>query len=235
MKANLLRHLTLALIAVSFEVGAQNMNLVIPPTGALPTGMTKTNYEGATSVPFGPAGQIQTNVRAISTRSTLNDYWVIQYAASQSGFGLTPVKADVYPGVGVYYEAEGLFMKDVGTAGSLKQGSTSLTWGRPSTLTFGAPVTARLEAGNSVNVYMGPTAVDNVLIVKEVASGKVISHQPGSKSSCTSGLFSSCARATISLKSSRVMVLPSRQPFNSPTIMPLLRPRSLVAAPSHHP
>ena len=183
MKANsLLRLVTLALTAVSFEASAQNMNLVIPPTGALPTGMTKTQFEGANIAPFGPTGQIQTNVRAISSRSTLNDYWVIQYAASQSGFGLTPVKADMYLGVGPYYEEEGLFMKDVSTNGSLKQGSTSLTWGRPSTLTFGAPVTARLETGNSVNVYMGPTAVDYVLVVKEVASGKVISQQPGSKS-----------------------------------------------------
>lgn len=185
MKANsLLRLATLALASVSLQVSAQNMNNVIPPTGALPTGMTKTQYQGATSVPFGSNGQIQTNVRAVSSRSTLNDYWVIQYAASQTGFGLTPVKADMYPGVGVYYEEEGLFMKDVGTTGSLKQGSTVLTWNRPSTLTFGAPVTARLEAGNSVSVYMGPSAAAYDLIVKEAASGKVIYQQPGGTSGC---------------------------------------------------
>lgn len=185
MKTNpLLRLVTLALAAVSLQASAQNMNNVIPPTGALPTGMTKTQYQGATAVPFGPNGQIQTNVRAISSRSTLNDYWVIQYAASQSGFGLTPVKADMYPGVGVYYEEEGLFMKDVSTTGSLKQGSTVLSWGRPSTLTFGAPVTARLEAGNSVNVYLGPTAVTYDLIVKELSSGQVVYQQPGYTGGC---------------------------------------------------
>lgn len=173
---------TLALATISLQATAQNMNNVIPPTGTLPAGITKVQYQGATCVPFGSAGQIQTNVRAVSPVSTLNDYWVIQYAASSSGFGLTPVKADMYPGVGVYYEEEGLFMKDVNTTGSLRQGSTALTWGRASKLTLSAPVTARLEASSSVSVYLGRTTTESELIVKELSSRQVIYQQPAGSS-----------------------------------------------------
>lgn len=168
------------MIALTLKAGASNMNEIIVPTGALPAGMTQVRYQGATTVPMGAAGQIQTNVRAVSSKSTLADYWVIQYAASQTSFGLTPVKADVYPGVGVYYEDQGLFMKDVNTNGALTFNGTALTWGRMSpTLTLSSPVVANLETGSSVSVRVYNPGVNYFMMVTELATKKVIYNQPG--------------------------------------------------------
>ena len=172
--------LTSALLLLSLNAGASNMNEIIVPTGALPTGMSKVQYQGAVTESFGDAGQIQTNVRAVSAKSTLADYWVIQYAASQTSFGLTPVKADVYPGVGVYYEQDGLFMKDVNPNGALTLNGAPLTWGRLSLkTTLSSPVVANLETGSSVSVYSSNAGVPYFLVVTELATKKVIYSQPG--------------------------------------------------------
>lgn len=180
MNTTALRSITVAITAFALNATAQNMNEVILPTGALPAGITKTLYQGASTVPFGATGQIQTNVRAISAKSTLADYWVVQYAASQTGFGLSPVKADVYPGVGVYFEEQGIFMKEVNTNGALKYGATALAWGKNTPkLTFSTPVTAYLETGSSVSMRAFLPGVSYFLKVTEASTKKVIYYQPG--------------------------------------------------------
>lgn len=164
------------LTGIGGDAQAHNVNEVIVPTGAVPTTLGKVNMAGVTALPLDSKGMILTNVR---NTARPDDYLVALYNTATAGLGLTPVKVDVYPNVGPFYEEDGLFMKNVSTTGVLRQGSTALTWGRSSMLTFGTPVTATLDAGSSFTLYVASPSTTYNMVVTESATGKVIYDQPG--------------------------------------------------------
>jgi hypothetical protein len=129
------------------------------PTGNVPTGITKIVTSAVSAYPVSANSVIHSNVRATSSSTTLADYLVVNYSTTNTSLIMQPTKVDVYPGVGIYCEPDGLLMKDLSSAGVLKQGAVTVPWGKATKLSFGTPVTATLEAGMNLAIaILSPTA-----------------------------------------------------------------------------
>ena len=181
MKSQSATLLASALLAIvgDTDLLAQNVNTIIAPTGAPPSGMSKVDLSAVTVQPNSPGLLLATNARMIANGSTLADYWVGLYGVSNTTGGLSLLKADKYPSVGVYYEDEVLFMRDLASLGALKMGSTAAAWDSFLAYKSAVPVTATLEQGSSISVTVQlPSTASYALEVKDSA-GRVIYDFPG--------------------------------------------------------
>lgn len=146
------------------------------PTGTPPTGITKIDSSAVSASPLSSTSVLHTNVRTISSSTTLNDYLTVAYKTTNTSLIMTPDKVDVYPGVGLFYEPDGLLLKDFpsGTVvDNLKQGATTILWQKTTAITFSSPVTASLLPGMSLAIgIFAPTADCDLIITQP--GGRVV-------------------------------------------------------------
>ena len=145
---------------------------ITPPTGSVPTGITEIHLEAANAHPLSPTSVIYTNVRAKSASTTLDDYLAVSYTTGKNSLALTPSKVDIYKSVGIYEENNSLLLKDISNTGTLKQGTTTFAWGAPRTITPTTPITATVETGSSLNIWVGPVRTGTTLEVVEMSTGE---------------------------------------------------------------
>jgi len=81
--------------------------------GSVLKGVTQINYQAASCYPISPSQFEMTNVRAISSTTTLADYLIYEFTSNAAAQQLNATQVFVYPQVGVYYEPDVLFLKNV--------------------------------------------------------------------------------------------------------------------------
>lgn len=126
---------------------------------AVLTGVTQINYQAATCRPINSSQFDMTNVRAVSSTTTLADYIIYQFTSNAVLQQLNATNAVVYPQVGVYYEDDVLFIKNVPRAITLLGPNGTTNYASDTSITVPTNATKpyvfkNLAAGTSLNITM---------------------------------------------------------------------------------
>jgi hypothetical protein len=78
---------------------------------SLLSGVKSLQFQASTAVPTSTSISFS-NVRAISSSTTLNDYLIYNYTLNVTNQQLTPSSVTVYKNIGVYDEPDGIFINN---------------------------------------------------------------------------------------------------------------------------
>lgn len=76
------------------------------------SGVKSLQFQASTAIPTTSTAISFSNVRAISSKTTLNDYLIYNYTANITDQRLTPSSVTVYKNIGVYDETDRLFINN---------------------------------------------------------------------------------------------------------------------------